>query len=297
MTTTVTGVIAPVLTPFDGSGRLMTQAIGDSVEFAIECGCHAVVASGTGAQETAALTPEERKTVISETIDEIEERVPVLAGVSHPAQPVVTDLIEHAEQEDADGVLAMPPWGLSPDEDAILRYFADINATTDLPILVYNNPSVTVDMNRTTMAEVAALDGVAYMKESSRNWTKLGWLFERVHHAGLADLFTTMDVLLPTLHFGGAGAVVPPPASVPAMRIYEAYNNEDLTAAVAAQRTVGTFPPDEVDLGLTAVCKAASQLSGVDAGLPRRPYSSVSDTGRDAINKWMNRTDIPRINE
>lgn len=56
MVTTITGVVAPVLTPLDDSGRLRTQPIGDSVESTIECGCHAAITSGTGVQETAALT-------------------------------------------------------------------------------------------------------------------------------------------------------------------------------------------------------------------------------------------------
>lgn len=294
MSETITGIVAPVVTPVD-DGTLEPEKIPQSVEFTIECGCHAVVASGTGVQETAALAPDERKTVISETIAAVDERVPVLAGISYPAQPVVTDLIRHAESEGADGVLAMPPWGLPPSDDAILRYFEAIADETDLPILVYNNPTVTVDMSKETMLDVAKLDGVKYVKESSRNWKKLGWLLERIHHAGHADVFATMDVLLATLQTGGSGAVIPAPATVPAMSIYESFEAGNINAAIEAQRSFGTFPPDKVETGLTAVCKAATELSGVDVGPPRAPYDAVSDGGRESLQVWLDEHEVPEL--
>jgi 4-hydroxy-tetrahydrodipicolinate synthase len=295
MTESITGVVAPVVTPIDEDGNLAVDRVEDSVEFTLECGCHAVVASGAGVQETAALAPEERKTLISETVDGVDGRVPILAGVSYPAQPVVSDLVDHAESEGVDGLLAMPPWGLEPSQDAIVRYYEEIAAETDLPVLVYNNPAVTVDMAKETMRSVAGIDGVEYVKESSRNWKKIGWLLERIQHAGHADVFTTMDVLLPTLQSGGSGAVIPAPGSVPAMRVYEAYEADDLESAIAAQRTFGTFPPDEVSTGLTAVCKAATRLAGVDVGPPRPPYDDVSGDGREAIEAWLDEEDVPRL--
>jgi 4-hydroxy-tetrahydrodipicolinate synthase len=294
MSDSITGIIAPVLTPLDDEGNVVPDRIADSVEFTIECGCHAVVASGTGVQETAALSPAERKTVVTETIAAVDGRVPVLAGVSYPAKPIVDDLVAHAEAEGADALLAMPPWGVSPSPSAIVRYYEDIAAGTDLPILAYNNPSVTVDMSKETMLDVARIDGVEYVKESLRDWQKLAWLFERVHHEGHATVFSTMDVLLPTLQTAGSGVITPAPLTVPSMEIYEAHEAGDVERAVEVQRTFGTFPPEEADIGLLPVCKAATQLAGVDVGPPRRPYDAVDEAGRDAIDAWLDDVGVPR---
>lgn len=296
MTADIRGIIAPVLTPFDEAGELRPEHIADSVAFTLECGCHSVVASGTGVQETAALAPEERKTVVSETIDAVDGEVPVLAGVSYPAQPVVNDLIAHAEREGAAAVLAMPPWGVAPSDDAILRYYENIDAETDLPILMYNNPSVTVDMSRELMGEIAAtIDGVEYVKESSRNYKKLAWLFERVHQAGNAEVFATMDVLLPTLQTVGTGAIVPAPISKPSVDVYQAFEDGDLESALAAQRTFGDFPPDVVEGGLTPVCKAGTEIAGVPVGSPRAPYSGLSPAEHAAVEEWMDEVGVPRM--
>jgi 4-hydroxy-tetrahydrodipicolinate synthase len=291
----ITGIIAPVLTPFDENGELEAGTIADSVAYTLECGCHAVVASGTGVQETAALSPAERKTVISETIAAVDGEVPVLAGVSYPAQPIVTELVEHAEAEGADALLAMPPWGVEPSPDAIVRYYEDIDDATELPILMYNNPSVTVDMSKETMVEIAeTVDGVEYVKESSRDWQKLAYLFETIHHAGTAEVLATMDVLLPTLQAVDTGVITPAPLSAPSMEIYEAFQDGDLDRALELQRTFGDFPPESADVGLTPVCKAGTELAGVPVGSPRAPYDGLSEEGRSAIDEWMDGVGIPR---
>jgi 4-hydroxy-tetrahydrodipicolinate synthase len=108
--------------------------IGDSVEFALEYGCHAIVAAGTGSQETASLTPAERTRLITATVEAVNGEVPVLGGVSHPALSVVSDLIEHVESEGADAVIAMPPWDDVPSDDAIIRYYEHITQETNLPV-------------------------------------------------------------------------------------------------------------------------------------------------------------------
>lgn len=290
----IEGVVVPVLTPMDEDGHLVPSRVADSVEYSLHCGAHAIVASGTGVQETSTLAPEERKRLVTETVEAVDGRVPVLAGISYPAQPVVSELIDHAEAEGADAVLAMPPWGVPPSQGAIVRYFETIAGETDLPILVYNNPTVTVDMPTETMAEVARLDGVAYVKESSRDWAKVSWLLEHVHHAGHADVLATMDVLLPTLQAGGAGIITPAPLSVPSMAIYEAFERGDLEAAAETQRVFGRFPPEEVDTGLIGVCKAATRIAGVDVGPPRPPYDRLDDAGRSAIDEWMDEVGVPR---
>jgi len=285
------GILSPVLTPIQ-DGSVATERVSDSVEFSRACGCHGLIAAGTGVQETVSLTVDERKELVSATVKAADD-LPVLAGVSHPSQPVATELAAHAETADADGVLAMPPWGLAPSDDAVLSYFETIAESTDFPVLLYNNPTVTVDLAPETMRRIARLDNVVYVKETSRNWKKLAWLIENVDNAGLASVFGTMDVLLSVMEADGHGAIIPAPASAPAMRVYEAFQNGDQEAALSAQRSFVDFPPAEVDTGLMPAVKAAANLSSVPLGPPRPPYQPVSAEGRTAIGQWLEREDIP----
>jgi len=145
------------------------------------------------------------------------------------------------------------------------------------------------------MRQIARLDNVEYVKETSRNWKKLAWLIEEVHHEGLASVFGTMDVLLPVLEAGGQGAVIPAPASAPAMRVYEAFQNGNRESAMDSQRAFVDFPPAEVDTGLMAAVKAGANLSGVPLGPPRPSSEPVSNAGRTAIQEWLTRENIPSM--
>ncbi|QCS44701.1 dihydrodipicolinate synthase family protein [Natrinema versiforme] len=287
------GIFAPVLTPIK-DGSVATEIISESVKFTQACGCHGLIAAGTGVQETVSLTVDERKKIISGAIKAADER-PVLAGVSHPSTHITLELAAYAETAGADGILAMPPWGLSPGNDAVISYYESLVEATDLPILLYNNPTVTVDLSTETMRRIARLENVEYVKETSRNWKKLAWLIEHVDNAGLASVFGTMDVLLPVMEAGGHGAVIPAPASTPAMRVYEAFQNGDREAAGEAQRAFVDFPPDEVNTSLMPAVKAAANLSGVPLGPPRPPYQPVSDEGQTAIQQWLEREDVPSL--
>lgn len=282
------GIISPVLTPIDDNGLVSEDRINDSVEFALESGCHAVVAAGTGSQETASLTPSERKSLVSATVEAVDGKVPVLGGVSHPALPVVSDLINHVESVGVDAVIAMPPWGDVPSDIAILRYYEHIARESSLPVAVYNNPTLSVDLSKDTMHRIAQIDGVEHMKESRRNWQKIRWLIENVQRAGHAEIHTTMDVFVQTLQAGGSGAFIPAPATTPAMAAWKSFQTGDIDEAIRYQRAFVSFPPPESN-GFIPACKAGAALCGYDLGNPRPPFDPIESVGRQAVASWLRR--------
>jgi 4-hydroxy-tetrahydrodipicolinate synthase len=289
MTADVTGLMSPVMIPFDDSGAVDLDRVPDSTAFTIDCGADAVVAAGTAvAQELTALTVPERMDLITDTVDAartVDSEVPVFAGVSHPALPVVEDLCDHALDAGADGLFLMPPWGVPPSDDTVLAYYERVTEITDVPVVLYNNPTTTFDLDRELMAEIMALDGVAYAKESSRNWRKLAWLLDEVHDPGEKHVFTTLDVLYQTLQMGGVGATMPPPVTKPAQEIIDAYEAGDTERALAVQRHLSTFPPGGARLN--AACKAAMEIAGCDIGGIRPPYPDVDDVVYAQIEDWM----------
>lgn len=298
MSIDVTGIITPIQTPFSEEGNLRLENVADSVEYALTCGSDAVVAAGTGVQETTTLAPAERKELITETVQAVDGRVPVFAGCAYPARPVATDLARHAADEGADALLSFPPWGVTPTSQTVINYYEALAAATDLPVLMYNNPTITVDMSAETMIRVAKLDGIEFVKETSRNYRKISSLLEHIQRPGLADVFVTYDVLLPALQAGAAGAVVPTPASTPAVQVHRAFLDDDLDSALGHQETLTRFPPPEIDAsGLLPVMKAGAEIAGVDVGPPRNPYDveALTRDERDALKRWMDNNNVPQL--
>lgn len=286
MNADVTGLMSPVMIPIDDGGGVDLERVPDSAAFTVDCGADAVVAAGTAvAQELTALTVPERRDLITHTVDAVDGEVPVFAGISHPALAVVDDLRDHALDAGADGLFLMPPWGVPPTDDTTKAYFEHVNATTDVPIVLYNNPTTTFDLPKELMADIMALDGVVYVKESSRNWKKLAWLLDEVHEPGKKHVFTTLDVLYQTLQMGGVGATMPPPVTAPAREIIEAFEAGDTERALHVQRHLSKFPPGGARLN--AACKAAMEIAGCDIGGIRPPYPDVSDEVYAQIEDWM----------
>jgi len=292
MNADVTGIVSPVLIPFDDDGAVDYDRIADSTRFTLDCGADAVVAAGTAvAQELTSLTVPERKRIVTETVDAVDGERPVFAGVSHPALPVVDELVEHALDAGADGLFLMPPWGIPPDEATTIAYYEHVTETTDVPIFLYNNPTVTFDLSKELMADIMDLAGMTYVKESSRNWKKLAWLLEEANEPGEAHVFTTLDVLFQTLQMGGVGATMPPPVTAPAREIVDAYEAGDADRALSVQRHLSKFPPG--DARLNAACKAAMAVANCDIGAVRPPYPGVSDDEREKIEDWMADVTVP----
>ncbi|MFB6097061.1 MAG: dihydrodipicolinate synthase family protein [Haloferacaceae archaeon] len=291
MTADVTGLLSPVMIPFDEAGAVDLDRVPDSTAFTIDCGADAVVAAGTAvAQELTSLTVPEREALITETVAAADGEVPVFAGVSHPALPVVDDLTDHALAAGADGLFLMPPWGIQPSRETTMAYYEHVTERTDVPVVLYNNPTTTFDLPKEWMADIMALEGVAYAKESSRNWRKLAWLLDEVHEPGEKHVLTTLDVLYQTLQMGGVGATMPPPVTAPAREIIDAYEAGDTERALAVQRHLSKFPPGGARLN--AACKAAMEIAGCDVGGIRPPYPDVTDEVYAQIEDWMEDVEV-----
>jgi 4-hydroxy-tetrahydrodipicolinate synthase len=289
---TFQGLVSPVPVPLNDHGAVRLEDVPASARFTIDCGADAVIAAGTAvAQELTALTVSEREDLVEATVDAVDGRVPVFAGVSHPALPVVDRLVEHAESVGAEGLFLMPPWGIPPDDETVVRYFEHVADRSDRPIFLYNNPTVSVDLSAEMIARLVEIDSVCYIKESSRNWRKLSWLFDEVHENGQVHLFTTLHVLLTSLQYGGAGVTLPPPATAVARDVVEAHEREDQEAAIEAQRALAQFPPRGTRLNATM--RAAMEIAGVEVGPPRPPYPAASESVRDHLREWLDEVELP----
>ena len=288
----LSGVVVPVITPIADDGTVEYDRIPAAVEYALERGCQSVISSGTGVQDLPALSPEERKADISGVIEAVDGRVPVVAGVSYPADDIVEDLIDHAEAEGAEALIGTPPWGATPHQETIIQYFDHMADYADRPVFVYNNPGLSTEMTRETLRRVADHDNVRWVKESGHDWKKIAWLIDQLDRAGRAEMFTTMEVFLPTLQAGGTGVVTPAPTNLPCMRLWTAYQEGDLDTAAEIQQELSLFPPPEAQTGGAAIWKAAATADGFDIGGPREPHDPVTDRDIDALQGWLERMGI-----
>jgi 4-hydroxy-tetrahydrodipicolinate synthase len=288
------GLLVPPLTPFTADLRVDYAALQIGVDYLVaRVRPTVIVAAGVEAQEYQYLSFEDRKALIEQTVRAVDGRIPVAAGISHPSYRIAIELAHFAEKTGATQLQLLAPQkptGGVPTTKELVAYFSTIGRETSLPIILYLNPGPGADVGIDATIELAKLDFIHGIKESSRDLSRVSRLIVEIDHAGHARYFTTMQMLLITLELGGAGITLPPPAAALARDVIDAYAAGDREKAAQLQLHFAAFPARWMPFGLAAVMKAASNFIGVPAGLPYPPYAPVSGEALDTLHAFLSTT-------
>jgi 4-hydroxy-tetrahydrodipicolinate synthase len=223
---------------------------------------------------------DQRKALIRHTIECVDQRVPVMVGISHPSFKTAIELAHFAAGLGAAVVQVLAPlrpFAGPPTQADLVGYFEAVARESSLPITLYLNPGPGADVSIADTIALAKLPSVELIKESSRDLARVSRLIVEIDRAGHARYFTTMQMLLATLELGGSGATMPPPACEIARHIIEAFVAKDHERAATLQLQFALFPSKWMHRGLAPVMKAAMKLIGVPVGDPYPPYGALSD--------------------
>ena len=294
------GTIVPPLTPFTADGRVDFDALKGIVDYVVEdCDASMVIAAGVEAQEYQYLDFEARKELIAKTIEFVDGRRPVAVGISHPSVRVAIELAGFATANGAAALQLLAPnrpTGGPAKLSEHVAYFEAVLKETDLPMMLYLNPGPGADVSVPATIELASIDGIHYVKESSRDLARVSRLIEEIEHAGLARYFTTMQMYLATLALGGSGVTLPAPGSFIARKITEAFQKGDFAEAARLQRQFALWPARWMPFGLAAVMKATLNYLGVPAGLPYPPYEPIEGEALERLHRYIDTTDMKKKN-
>ena len=223
------GIIPPIVTFYDGDGGVDEMGIRSHVNFLIENGVHGIFTMGSTG-EYAYLSDQERKKVVEITIDQVNGRVPVLAGISSPSLPLSVQWANHAEDCGADASIAILPAYFPVTEKQIISFFQELSKQTSLPLFLYNFPTVThFDVVPTiikTLAENAVIIGV---KETIFSIEPIRELIEILNDREFI-IFPGVDTLLKdSLELGAQGAILGSSNFAPKIhsQLYTAISNND----------------------------------------------------------------------
>lgn len=288
--------IVPPLTPFTREGKVDYDRLKGIVDYVIEdCRASMVIAAGVEAQEYQYLSLEERRELIAKTIAFTDKRRPVVVGISHPSFRVALELAEFATEQGADALQLLAPQrptGGSPSTAELVGYFEAVTKAISLPLMLYLNAGPGADVSLPATVELAKLDGIAYVKESSRDMSRVSRLIAEIDHASHARYFTTMQMLLPTLMLKGTGVTLPPPAAKLAMAIIDAYQAKNFEEAARLQLQFAIYPNKWMANGLAAVMKASLNHLGVPSGNPYPPYKPLSGAELESLHAYLDTTDL-----
>jgi len=164
----LTGTGVAIITPFDKKEAVDYAALGKLIHYIINGGAEYIVTLGTTG-ETPVLSKEEKLEIIRFTMEEVNQRVPVVVGIGgNDTRSVVSDL-ELYPLEGAVAVLSASPYYNKPSQEGLYEHYRTIAAASPKPIILYNVPGRTGrNMTaRTTIRLASEVDNIAGIKEAS----------------------------------------------------------------------------------------------------------------------------------
>ncbi|HLT25017.1 MAG TPA: 4-hydroxy-tetrahydrodipicolinate synthase [Ignavibacteria bacterium] len=171
--TKLTGCGTALITPFTMSYNIDFDCYRKLVKRQIESGIHFLVPLGTTA-ETPCLNAEEKLALLGVTIDEVNGRIPVIAGIgSNNTEEVITRVIDY-DKLAPDGYMVVTPYYNKPTQQGLYTHFSAIAHCTDKPIVMYNVPSRTgTNMTAETTLRLAENSNIIAVKEASSDYTQI----------------------------------------------------------------------------------------------------------------------------
>jgi 4-hydroxy-tetrahydrodipicolinate synthase len=133
------GIIPAMLTVFDDNGNFDPSGQKRFIDWLIAKGVHGISPVGSTG-EGAAMSEEERIQVVKTTVEQVNGRVPVYAGVIHYSQKLASELVKKFKDLGVDGLMVLLPYYYKPTISSAMDYLRHISKVWGGPILVYNNP-------------------------------------------------------------------------------------------------------------------------------------------------------------
>jgi len=202
-------LLVPVITPFDGAGRVDEEALEQHVAEVLAAGAEGIVAAATTG-ETTSLDADERAAVISTCARVCMEREAVLvvgAGTYNTRETIE----RHEALADVPGAhasLAVVPYYVRPSEAAIVAHFQAVAERSPVPLILYNIPYRTArGLGSAALLELAASDGIVGVKQAVGGIDVDTLRLLAAAPPDFAVVGGDDAFLLPLVLMGGAGAI------------------------------------------------------------------------------------------
>jgi 4-hydroxy-tetrahydrodipicolinate synthase len=164
-----TGVYPAAVTHFKKDESLDIDATLTHLDQMIEAGIHGVIMLGT-VGENCSLTYREKIELLKLTAKHVKGRIPVLSGVAECSTRVACHFAADAQSVGVNGLMVLPAMVYKSDPRETIAHFRAVASSSDLPIMIYNNPvAYGVDITPEMFAEMADEPKFAAIKESSEN--------------------------------------------------------------------------------------------------------------------------------
>ena len=161
------GVFVVTVTPFTPDGKVDHAGIEKNADWLVTQGVHGLLPLGSTG-EFASLEDGDKKAIVDRVIKTVAGRIPVVVGATAETTGKAIENARYAERAGASGVLVLPPYYYTPDQEELYDHYRRIAEAVGIPVMIYNNPaSSKVDILADTVAKLSQVPGIQCIKEST----------------------------------------------------------------------------------------------------------------------------------
>jgi 4-hydroxy-tetrahydrodipicolinate synthase len=281
-------LITAMVTPFrddhaidiDGAERLAAHLL-DSGSDAI------VVAGSTG--ESPTLTHKEKAELFRAVGGVVRGRGQLICGTGTYSTAETLELTQAAEDAGADGLLVVTPYYNKPPQRGLIAHFERVADATDLPIIVYNIPGRTATrIEHDTLLRLAERPNIVAVKDSTGDFQGVSRLMAEAppdFEVYSGDDWATFGYVCL-----GAVGIVSVASHLVGPQIRQMIELIQTGDVPAARKIHEALSPLFNALFITSnpiPVKAALEMLGLPAGVPRLPLVPATSEERDRVRRAL----------
>jgi dihydrodipicolinate synthase/N-acetylneuraminate lyase len=283
------GVFPAVTTKFTEDDRLDLDMFELNIRAQIGAGVNGIVLGGT-LGEASTLTDAEKRILVRKTVEITDHRIPVILNIAEQSTNGAIEQVKEAKKAGANGLMLLPPMRYKATDAETVNYFRTVAGSTDLPIMIYNNPvdykiMVTLDM----FESLAECENIQAVKESTRDVSNITRMRNRFGKR--FSILTGVDPLaLESLLMGADGWVAGLVCAFPkeTVAIYKMVKAGRYREALEIYRWF--MPLLELDISpqLVQNIKLAELMTGLGTETVRLPRMPLSGREREEVLAIIN---------
>ncbi len=289
-----------MITPLKDNNTLDIGGLERLIEHILNGGVHGLFILGTTG-EFASLSYSIKYDLVKRVCSQVNNRVPILVGITDTSFAETVKLAEQATVSGADAVVVSPPYYFTSAQPELLEYFSHLVKQLPLPIIIYNIPLFTkIMIEPSTVIELASISNIIGIKDSSSDLGYLSSIQNLVENRPDFSLFVGIEEL--TAYFllmGGHGGITGGANMFPKLYVdmYNAATEKNIDKLMPLHKKIIEVSNSIYHIGkygssMIKGIKCVLSLMGICSDFMAEPFHRFRQPERDIIQKKLKKINI-----
>ena len=282
------GIFAPIATPFKYNEDLDADAMAHNLELYRNSSLRGYLVLGSNG-ENRSLDETEKLSVLETVIKSISDQSTTIVGVMYEAFRHAKQFIQQVAKLGADFALVQSPsyFGKMMTDEVLYAWFSSLADSSSIPLLVYNSPTFNgITLSFDLLMKLSGHPNIVGIKDSTHDCDTAIMQLNRESFHVMAGSISKLSAFM---HHGSIGGTVSLANYCPtlAVELYHCLLENELPACTDLDRKlIGANKSISGRFGVPGV-KAAMNLMGFRAGIPRRPLLELQSADIEMVKSTL----------